>query len=461
MRDSNMSLARPLVATQPLSLAVLGQTKIALLVGALVLFWLSNPFEFLIKGIVPGEGSVTDPATMRAVYQNGVLQLVVKAGLFVSCAIPVLLEARLACQVMLRSPLLCLFVLYTLASVLWSDTPANSLNDFAYLVVALLAGISIVLVFDADEAARIWAYAGIVIAVLSVLTVIVLPAYGLHQASEGSQGGHAGAWRGVYIHKNILGQVAATFFLVYVFQGRQLFRSRLMQVAAPLAMLGLVVGSGSASTVVLIALCSSAYLVFFVARGMLQFAAIVVAPIALGFLASYQGQLLEMLGRDADLSGRTEIWAAAYRVFIERFWLGYGYGSATMGGLTSYMVARFQAQNTHNGYIDLALATGVVGSALFYGAICFALYRAIRAQGPGGHNSLLFRTLFIFDMGWAFSSLSEVAFRPNTPMGAMGFAGLVVICNLSLPRYNEPLPSPLSDEDDHGPGLLTSFRPQR
>jgi O-antigen ligase len=121
-------------------------------------------------------------------------------------------------------------------------------------------------------------------------------------------------------------------------------------------------------------------------------------------------------------------------MIAERPLFGYGYGSALMGGFTPYVISRFKAQNAHNGYIDLALSTGMIGSLLLYAAIAVAIVRAVRSRNAGGANVLLATTLGTFVVGWLIASFSEVMLRPNMPMGSLGIASLVVLSCLGMDR---------------------------
>lgn len=134
------------------------------------------------------------------------------------------------------------------------------------------------------------------------------------------------------------------------------------------------------------------------------------------------------------MSGRAFIWQAAGRMIAERPLFGYGYGSALMGGFTPYIISRFKAQNAHNGYIDLALSTGIIGSLLLYGAIAVAMVRAVQSRNTGGPNMLLATTLGTFVIGWLIAAFSEVMLRPNMPMGSLGIASLVILSCLGLDR---------------------------
>lgn len=418
---------------------------------ALLLLLLSNPLEFAVKGIIPGAASLVDPSTSRAIYANTHLQVMLKVGVLSAFALLLALKWRTALRLPLHAPLLCVFFLYVLTSVRWSETPGNSINDVVYLATALFAGGALICHFNARDAARVFGYAGLAIAVASLLTILFAPIYGVHNSAEASQGGHAGAWRGVYTHKNILGQMCATFFTIYLFKGREIFGSRWLQIFAAGLTLLLALKSRSASAFVLLAICCGGYLFLFVLRGVMRLVAVTVLPV-IGLLAfTLRGAMLGLLGRGADLSGRTEIWDAAGRMIIAKPILGYGYGSATMGGLVPYIIQRFKAQNTHNGYIDLALATGALGSSLFYAALIWAVARAaIPAQNDPGRR-LLVQVLSVFMLGWIGAAFSEVTLRPNMPMGALGFVVVVLLSCLPGAAAGRGVPASFSTELKHSP----------
>ncbi|WP_421736124.1 O-antigen ligase family protein [Caulobacter sp.] len=429
-------MSSALLSTEPTTGGLLADggwsTRLRLLGLAFLLLMISNPWEFLIKGIVPGAASLTDPSTSRAIYANAHLQMALKGGILLALGGLAAWRWRAALRMPPRFPLLCAFYLYVACSVRWSETPGNSITDVIYLTTALLAGVVLVVWCDELSVARVIGYTGLLIAGFSLLTILALPLYGVHGAEEASQGGHAGAWRGVYTHKNALGQIMAVFFIIYAVKGRELLGARWIQYLAMALTLLLVLKSRSASAFVLVGLCGAAYGVFFLMQGLARVVCLMLAPPLLVMGLALKDVALQALGRGSDFSGRTEIWSAAYRMFIQQPLFGYGYGSASVGGLTPYIIARFHAQNTHNGYIDLALSAGLVGSLLLYGAVAWAIARAATARGP--HVSLLTQVCVIFLIGWGAAALSEVSLRPNLPMGALGFAILVVMSTLTRRR---------------------------
>lgn len=424
MRSGAAVRRRPILGCEPRSLL--------LCAGVILIFWLSNPLELAIKGIVPGAAGLVDPTTSRVIYANKYLQPLVRLAVMGLGGLPFFLNPAMGRRILTRVPMLCLFFGYATCSLFWSDTPTNSVNDLVYLATALLAGVAIAVHGSPGEAARVFALGGVAIGIVSLVVIGLFPVFGVHQPNEIS----AGAWRGVYDDKNVLGQVMASFALVHLATARRLFRSRVVWIIVISVDLLLAVESRSAAALAIIALSAMVYLLMFVLSGIMRVIALLAMPLGLAILIGLKAEVLALLGRSADLSGRTEIWSAAWRIIQQHMVYGNGYGSATMGGLVPYLVARFKVAHTHNGYLDLALSSGVIGSALLYGAMATAVYRATRAWNPKSETALLIETLSGFLICWGVSAFSEVTFRPNNPMGALGIATLVVLS--SLPATTRP-----------------------
>jgi exopolysaccharide production protein ExoQ len=113
--------------------------------------------------------------------------------------------------------------------------------------------------------------------------------------------------------------------------------------------------------------------------GAFLIAALMVAAIA-NALFSFQGEVLQAAGRDATLTGRTEIWKAVLSVPINPV-LGTGYASFWLGERLQHFWAlypRTPLLQAHDGYIELYLNLGLVGVALLVGVLWTALRNARR-----------------------------------------------------------------------------------
>jgi len=81
--------------------------------------------------------------------------------------------------------------------------------------------------------------------------------------------------------------------------------------------------------------------------------------------------IFDLLGKDAPLTGRTEIWAAAMTQIQSRPWTGFGFGVvwddlgpwAPLAQMTQD--AGFTPQHAHNSWIEQWLGMGILGLAAF------------------------------------------------------------------------------------------------
>ena len=165
------------------------------------------------------------------------------------------------------------------------------------------------------------------------------------------------------------------------------------------------------------------------------------------------GSLLEGLGKDPTLTGRTEIWTGVLSVPVNRL-VGAGYESFWLGQRLQEVWARFPTMminEAHNGYLEMYLNLGWIGVSLLTGILVFG-YRNVkvvlrRSPEIGG-----------LCLGWLLSAsirgLTEAAFRMLSNswfflLFAVMAASQLALSNAEepatdhddLPEYETPLPS--------------------
>jgi O-antigen ligase len=123
--------------------------------------------------------------------------------------------------------------------------------------------------------------------------------------------------------------------------------------------------------------------------------------------------LVETMGRDTTLSGRTEIWSIL-PTLVRNHWLGAGYETFLMGprlvAARALMDASFQ--EAHNGYLEVYLNLGWIGVFLFACLLISGYRRLIAAVGRDPAVFSLGLALFI---GVLIEGLSEAPFRMMAP----------------------------------------------
>lgn len=79
--------------------------------------------------------------------------------------------------------------------------------------------------------------------------------------------------------------------------------------------------------------------------------------------------LLGSMGRDASMSGRSELWAIIYEEIGKAPVFGHGWGAFWTEGKGRELVATWNPRQSHNGYLDIVLDLGLVGATMFLGYV--------------------------------------------------------------------------------------------
>ena len=132
------------------------------------------------------------------------------------------------------------------------------------------------------------------------------------------------------------------------------------------------------------------------------------------FLLLASDVFFSILGKDATLTGRTEIWTAAMRQIEQRPWQGYGYAAVWSDksgwGPLAWIVndAKFIPQHAHNSWIEQWIGIGLFGLGawgLFYlQTMSLALVAVYRERGA----MLAFPFLVVFTLVSLTESIAVV-----------------------------------------------------
>lgn len=228
---------------------------------------------------------------------------------------------------------------------------------------AMVLGYSI----PAERALRTMLWSMFVFLLLSAIWSVAMPTYGL-QGGEG-----ANLWRGLFVGKNQLGWIAALVLVVACSMYRTGYR-RLPLMTGALAVLCLL-GSGSRGALVA-ALTALAYgylvprLMRHVTPGFGTAIVLVGGLCAVVCAALALPIILDLLGRDITLTGRTIIWKTYFISISKTPWIGQGPGAYTaLSAITAVLAARLSdlgaIATPHNIYL------GVLGDAGLFGLIAF------------------------------------------------------------------------------------------
>ncbi len=286
-------------------------------------------------------------------------------------------------------PILALASLAVL-SIAWSDYPDVTLRRSASLVTALLWGWYVTARYDLKDVIAIIRQAIGAMAIASLVVAVGVPTIGGEDPL-----GPAG-WRGIFANKNDLGMAMALGSVTYFYTlvaGRQKFVAIMIQTVGFLFCLGLLrlaqSGTSLVITLVGIVLCLVVKLTHKrVGVAIIIWTAVLLllAP-AVIIVTNQLGAIAPLLGRDAQLTGRVDLWLILPSYIAERPWLGHGFGAFWVADSANvsliWHAVGWMPPHAHDGWLDALLELGVVGLALVCLQIILTVVNGVRAVVDG------------------------------------------------------------------------------
>jgi exopolysaccharide production protein ExoQ len=288
-------------------------------------------------------------------------------------------------------------------SFIWSDVPDLTLFNARDIIMMTCFGLYFSARFSLKEQVKLIAVTLFIGICLSVITVVLIPSIGLHGFSGATDvqiENHAGSWRGVYGHKNIMGSTMLLCSLTFFTLPKDC--SRLYRWGGFILSLFLMLLSKS----------RTAFILSFIIIGLVIFCknfrwrgkiSVIFADIGIFFIGStslvlftYWVELLSGLGRDPTLTGRTPIWESMVARLMERPLLGFGRG-AFWAPKSKYAIEAGQAIGSgwvpphgHNGLLDLTIDIGLIGLFLFLITYFTTVIQALQKAYATKNNEELF-----------------------------------------------------------------------
>ena len=297
----------------------------------------------------------------------------------------------------------------TVVSAVWSLDAGITVRRSLAVVMTAVFGVWLAARYCWRDLIRLVAALFAILAAGSLIAGAAFPGFGVMQEI------HVGAWRGLWWEKNTLGAMMAwgsLSFCAAIAVSPTNTERRVWMGFLGLGVL-LVLLSTSKTALLATAIAVGGPVGIALARQGFGFAASAIFLLLLsggalaGVLLVGPGVILEALGRDATLTGRTEIWAVLGGQIAERPLTGYGYGAYwEVENGPAFWVRQQTAwpvPTAHNAWLETALAIGVPGTLFALVLVVTGLLRAAGRlfAGRSAYWALPFLT------SWLIVSLSE------------------------------------------------------
>jgi O-antigen ligase len=347
---------------------------------------------FTMGGYLPGP-STRGQGTALSSSSDTVLGQMYQLGVWVVAIVLMVKRYRGVLRLCWEMKAMMALSLLAPISFLWSANPSTSLRRGVFLLLGTLFAFYLVKRFSARELAEVMVIAGLIAAIIGILTSVLAP-------SIGRDSFNGGAWQGIFRSKNGCGNVILSLLTAAIsfrFPSRRM--EALRYLFFPLAIVLLFMSDAKTAWVL------GAFYVFamYIAErlqkvhrkdaSIAKVLLLVVIGLLVAAIPMFLPTILDVLGKDASLSGRVPLWTSAFTSVLKRPLLGYGYAAFWTGlqgeSLNIFLSTHFLIYQAQNGLLEVWLEIGLVGvvlvfvtfvSALRSASICFRHGDAMAAR---------------------------------------------------------------------------------
>ena len=286
------------------------------------LFYSGGPLPLLLSGGA-GQGINEEEATDPVDYtiQQSIFFLHYSVSLFLLA-----IRWKKSTYTLSKDPTIWLLMVIALGSFFWSFAPSVTRARSIALAGTSLFGLYLAARYSIREQLQLLGWSFALIIIMSFAFAILIPHYGVMDS-----GVHSGAWRGIYVHKNVLGKVMGIGGLVFVLLGMDAKTQRWLPWTGLGLSFCLLLLSKSSSSMINFLTVLALIPIFQTLRWRyhLMIPAVIAIVIFGGGLSLWLDRNAEMLlgsiGKDPTLTGRTDMWPYVLEMIWKQPWLGYGY----------------------------------------------------------------------------------------------------------------------------------------
>jgi len=339
-------------------------TRDVLFLATFLLIWLTaSPFPDL-----------SDPKLLE---QNGDGNLAGQVlAILVTFSLGAFIFAKRA-RVVLKAvtPILVLTFLWFACSAVFAWYPGLAARRLVLAALTIFQAAALLLVpQDREHFGRLLAVGALIVLFLCYVGVVFLPDLSIHQSTDLAEPDLAGNWRGFFHHKNGAGagMVILVFIGIFVARTSSSFFGALI---VALAAFFLVFTESKSSLRLLPLVLALGVLLTRLRNPTAKFIAVIAVPAVISMLTvgSVRFDAIHALISgwlsDPTFTGRDEIWRFALDHIAERPIAGFGFqafwGTPELVFNWTYLKSwGYRASDAHNGFLNIAVMTGLVGLAV-------------------------------------------------------------------------------------------------
>jgi len=327
-----------------------------------------------------------------------------------------------------------LLVVIAVLSISWSTLPDVTFRKAISLIGATFFAIYLASRYSFEEQLKIYGWTFGIAIFFSFLFGIALPQYGISSLEA-----VGGSWRGIYPHKNGLGQCMFVSFLTFYFLSvspSQRKHKLLFQTSYLLSIVLIILAQSGTSLMSVVFIFATSQVLNSLSltskKGVLFILlAIIIASLLLfAFFVNFE-TLLNANNKDITLTGRTPLWATLWEFVVQKPWLGYGYGSffssASREGNLVWQVHTWVPVHAHNGYIHLWLHLGIVGLGILIFGYVKCMFGSLSKYLVSKNPKMLW--VFLFLLYTVTLNITEVSFLGS---GIIWIMSLVAIYSMKI-----------------------------
>jgi exopolysaccharide production protein ExoQ len=339
---------------------------------------------FALAGVSP---FANEPVATRAVATSSAGGVVVerfgKLFVFLFCMIFVVQRHQSVRRLSMQMKLVTSFPILALLLSPISQLATRTISTGSLLLGGILLLYYIMSRYTLNEVLELLLVLGIATIVASIVFALAFPQYG-----RDLLGGHDTAWKGIFMAKNYLGNMALFFLTAAVAYRARTPLLRSVRVSQIIFCLIAIAFSRAATAYMLTAV----YMVYVVTmktlRGFRKKDYFVICMLLLGAFSAATAVIVvrpdvvvSLLGKDLTFTGRTGIWSAAIDSIAKRPLLGYGYDAFWLGldgeSYRIILTVSWVLAQAQNGFIDVTLEMGAAGLVIVLLVFGFAFRDAL------------------------------------------------------------------------------------